>query len=81
MQKQRQRRDSVELRHVNVEHDHVGIDAFDLVDRFAATAQRADQPKVWLLLDPTPKQAAHHHGIIDHHDADGRGRDRTRGHS
>ena len=48
-EQQRQRGDAVELRHVDVEHHHVGIGALDLVDRLAPGAQRGDQ-----LRGPAP---------------------------
>ena len=40
MQQQRQRRNAVELRHVDVKDDDVGIAVRDLLDRFASGAQR-----------------------------------------
>ena len=69
-EQQRQRRDAVELRHVDVQHDHVGIDALELVYRLAAGAQRGDDFKVGFGFDPAGKQPAHDDGIVDEHDAD-----------
>ena len=40
LQQQRQRGEPVELRHVDVEHDDVRIGLLELLDRFAAGAQR-----------------------------------------
>ena len=41
LEQQRQCRNAVELGHVDVEHDDIGIDLFDLVDRLAAVTQGA----------------------------------------
>ena len=70
LQQQRQRRDAVELRHLDVEHHDVGIGALDLVHRLAAGAQRGDHLQVRLGLNPAREQAAHDHGIVHDHDAD-----------
>ena len=43
LQQQRQRRDAVELRHLDVQHHHVGIVLLELIDRLAAGAQRGDE--------------------------------------
>ena len=69
-EQQRQRRDAVEIRHVDVEHDDVGIDALELVDGLAAGAQRGDDFKIGFGFDPARKQPAHDDGVVDEHDAD-----------
>ena len=69
-EQQRQGGDAVELRHVDVEHHHVGIGALDLVDGLAAGAQRGDHLEVRFGFHPAPKQAAHDHGVVHDHDAD-----------
>ena len=64
------RGDAVEVRHLDVEHDHVGIGALDLVDRLAAGAQRGDHFQVGFRLHPARKHAAHDDGVVHDHDAD-----------
>ena len=69
-QQQRQRGNAVELRHLDVEHHHVGVGALDLVHRLAPGAQRGDQFEIGLRFDPAREQAAHDDGVVDDHDAD-----------
>ena len=68
-EQQRQRRDAVELRHLDVEHDDVGIGALDLVDRVAAGAQQRDHVEIGLRRHPAREQAAHDGRVVDNHDA------------
>ena len=68
--KQRQRRNAVELRHIDVEHDDIGVALLDPRHRFAAGPQRGDDLHVGLGVDPARQQAAHDDGVIDDHDAD-----------
>ncbi len=69
-QQQRQCGNAVQFRHIDVEHNDVGIGAFDLVDRFTAGAQRGHQGHVGFSFDPPRQQAAHHDGVVHDHDAD-----------
>ena len=69
-EQQRQRGDAVEFRHVDVEHDHVGIGALDLRDGIAAGAQRGDDFKIGFGFDPTREQPAHDHRVVNDHDPD-----------
>ena len=70
LQQQRQRRNAVELRHVDVEHDDVGVALLDPRHRFAPGAQRCDDSHVGLGIDPARQQAAHDDGVVDDHHAD-----------
>ena len=70
LQQQRQRREPVELGHLDVENDDVGIGALELVDRLSAGPQRGDDLEPRLLLDPARDEAAHDDRVIHHHDAD-----------
>ena len=70
LQQTRQRGDPVDVGHVDVENDDVGIGALHLLDGFASAAQRGDDLEVGLGLDPARDQAAHDDGVVDHHHAD-----------
>ena len=70
LQQQRQRRDAVELRHVDVEHDDVGIGALELSTASRPVRSDADDRHVRLGVDPARQQAAHDHRVVDDHDAD-----------
>ena len=63
--------EAVEVGHLDVEHDDVGIGAQDLIDRIAAGAQRGDDLEARLLVDPARDEAAHHDRVVDDHDANG----------
>ena len=64
----RQRGNAVELRHFDIEHGDVGIDAFELVDRVEAGAQRGRHLHVRLGSDPARDHPADDDAIVDHHD-------------
>ena len=64
----RQRGDAVELRHFDVEHGDVGLDAVELVDGVEPGAQRGRDFHVRLGVHPARDQPADDHGIVDHHD-------------
>ena len=70
---------AVEIGHLDVEHDDVGIGALELLDRLAAGAQRGDDLEVRLPRRSSARQAAHDDGVVDHHDADRVLRARRRG--
>ena len=64
----RQRGNAVEVRHFDIEHGDVGIDAFELVDRVEPGAQRRRDLHVGLGIDPARDHPADDDGIVDHHD-------------
>ncbi|MGY3424173.1 hypothetical protein ACVWZW_004648 [Bradyrhizobium sp. F1.13.4] len=66
-QELRQRRDTVELGHFDIEDGNVGVDAFDLVDRLEPGAQRRRNFHVMLGTDPARDQSANDDGVIDDH--------------
>jgi hypothetical protein len=66
-----QGRDPVDVGHVDIEDDHIGIGAFDLLDGLAPAAQRSHDLQSRLGLDPAHQQAAHDDGIVHDHHADG----------
>ena len=70
LQQKGQRRNAVELGHLDVEHDDVGIAAFDPVDGFTPGAQRRGDRHVRFAVDPTRHQAARDDRIVHDHDAD-----------
>ena len=70
LQQQRQRRNAVKLRHVDVEDDDVRIILFDLIDRLASGAQAGDDGHIRLGVDPARRQAARDNRIVDDHHAD-----------
>src|SRR4051812_15566350 len=69
-QQLRQRRNAVELRHFDVEHGDVRIDAFELVDGVEPRAQRSRDLHVRFGVDPARDHSADDNGIIHYHDAD-----------
>ena len=66
-QQLRQRGNAVELRHFDIEHGNVGIDALDLVDGVKAGAQRGCDHHVRLGCDPARDQSADDDEVVDHH--------------
>ena len=68
-QQLRQRRNAVELRHFDIEHGDIGLDAFDLVDGVETGAQGGRDLHVRLGADPARDHPADHDGVVDHHDA------------
>jgi hypothetical protein len=68
-QQQRQRGNSVEVGHLDIEHRHIRIDFLNLVDGVASGAQRADDFDIRLGVEPARDQAANNGGIVHHHDA------------
>jgi hypothetical protein len=65
----RQRGDAVQLRHLDVEDNNVGIGAPDFIDRVAAGAQQRYNIEVGFGRHPAREQPAHDGGIIHDHDA------------
>ncbi len=70
LEQTRQRRDAVDLRHVDVENDDIRGGALELLDRLATVVQRRHDVQIRLGIDPARHHAARHHGVVDHHDAD-----------
>ena len=66
----RQGRDPVDVRHVDIENDDIGIGPLHLLDGFAAAAQRGHDLQSDLGLDPAHQEAAHDDGIVDDHHPD-----------
>jgi hypothetical protein len=62
-----QRRNTVKLRHFDIEHGNIGIDALDLVDGVKPGAQRCRDHHIRLGGDPARDQSADDDGVVDHH--------------
>ena len=56
--------------HLDVEHHHIRIDLLELIDRFAAVAQRSDQFQIRLRIHPALDETARHERVVDDHHAD-----------
>jgi hypothetical protein len=69
LKQQRERCNAVEVWHVDVEHDDVGIDALKLIDGLTPGAQCGDDVKIGLGFDPTREKPPHDNGVVDEHDA------------
>ena len=69
-EQERQRREAVKLRHVDVEDDDVGIAFFDLLDRLAPGPQACRHRHIGFGCNPTRQQPAHDNRIVDDHDPD-----------
>ena len=70
LQQSRQRRDAVDIRHIDVEDGDVGLHQLDLLDRLAPAAQRSNDLQIRLGLEPARDHAADDDGVVDHHHAD-----------
>ena len=68
-QQMRQRADAVELRHVEIEQDDIGLRAVDEVDRHPAVDGRADHLELAGFVQPTGHQPPDDGGIVDDHHA------------
>ncbi len=66
-QQQRQRRNAVEVRHFDIEHRNIRIDALDLVDGVTASAQRSRDNHIGFGTDPARDQPSDDDGVVDHH--------------
>ncbi len=70
LEQERKRGDAVEVGHVDVEHDDIGINAFKLIDGLSTGAKRCNHVEIGFGFDPTREEAAHDDRVIDEHDAD-----------
>ncbi len=70
LKQQRKRGDAVEVRHIDIEHDHIGIDALELINGLAAGTQRGDDIKVGFGFNPTREEPAYDDRVVNEHDAD-----------
>src|SRR3954453_20891285 len=68
-QHQRQCGNAVKLRHLDVEHGDVRVDALKLVDGVEARAQRCCDNHVRFRCDPAGNQASDDDGIVNNHHA------------
>jgi hypothetical protein len=73
----RKRADAVELGHVEIEKDDVGLHPVDELDRCPAVRGGADHVELAALSEPARHQSAHDGGIVHDHDP-GAGRARRR---
>jgi hypothetical protein len=69
-EQERERLQTVEHRHLDVEHNEVGVDAREILHRLEPVAVRADDLDIRLFGDPARDEAAEDDGVVDHHHPD-----------
>ena len=52
LEQQRKRSDAIKLRHVNIEHDNIGVDTLELIDGITPGPQGGDHLEIGLGFDP-----------------------------